>query len=324
MIDRWAEAECLRSQPSGRISDVGVEGLRLESDFDRGNPRDEAHAWDAIALEGVEDGWVRQVTFAHFAGSAVRVGDESRRVTVEDCSSLAPVSEVGGYRRHTYFTSGQQTLFQRCQAEHGRHDFAVGALAAGPNAFVDCETSGSLDFSGPIESWASGVLYDNVTMMDGGALSLTNRESAGQGVGWAADGSVLWQCAAPVITCRRPPGGQNWAIGCWGMFLGDGRWQMPNEFVKPDSLYRAQLAERLGPRAVANLARRPIPTGLEDAPLLELPSRPARPRLRPDRSPSGTVGSSPRGRLLVGSRIGTPWWRGHVLPVSGERGSRGP
>ena len=60
-----------------------------------------------------------------------------RRVTVADCVSLAPVSELAGYRRHTFYTSGQQTLFLRCRAEHGRHDFAVGWLAAGPNAF-DC------------------------------------------------------------------------------------------------------------------------------------------------------------------------------------------
>ena len=306
----------LAGPSSGRISEVGLENLRLESGFDRANPSDEAHAWDAIALEDVEDGWVRQVTFAHFAGSAVRVGDGSRRVTVEDCSSLAPVSEVGGYRRHTFFVGGQQALFQRCKAEHGRHDFAIGATAAGPNAFVDCETSEALDFSGPIESWASGVLLDNVAMMDGGALSLTNRESAGRGAGWAADGSVLWQCAAPVITCRRPPGGENWAIGCWGMFLGDGCWQMPNEFVKPESLYRAQLAARLGPGAVANLARRPILASVDDVPTLDPATIP------PLGAPPSTGSIAIRdgrivreGRLVVGSRVGTPWWRGQVLPV---------
>ncbi len=232
------------------------------------------------------------MTFAHFAGSAVRVGDESRRVTIEDCTSLSPVSEIGGYRRHTFFTAGQQALFQRCKAEQGRHDFAVGAMAAGPNAFVDCETSGSLDFSGPIESWASGVLLDNITMMDGGALSLTNRESAGQGVGWAADGSVLWQCSAPVVTCRRPPGGQNWAIGCWGMFLGDGRWQMPNEFVKPESLYRAQLAERLGPKGGRRTWRDGRSRPRSETHRCWNSSRPPRLRPRPGRSRSGTGGSS--------------------------------
>ena len=299
-----------------------MENLRLESEYDRGNPSDEAHAWDAIALEGVEDGWVRQVTFAHFAGSAVRVGDESRRVTVEDCSSLAPVSEVGGYRRHTLLH--RRPADPRSSAARPSRVGTTspsGRRRPGRMRSSTARRPAALDFSGPVESWASGVLLDNVTMMDGGALSLTNRESAGQGVGWAADGSVLWQCAAPVVTCRRPPGGQNWAIGCWGMFLGDGRWQMPNEFVKPESLYRAQLAERLGPGAVANLARRPIPTEVGDAPASRRPPEPSRgPGPGPADRASGMAGSSRDGRLLTGSRTGTPWWRGHVLPAQGERG----
>src|SRR5262249_20844558 len=84
---------------------------------------------------------------------------------------------------------------------NGRHDFAVGYLATGPNVFVECDAADASNFSGPIESWATGVLYDGMTI-DGGGLSLTNREIAGQGVGWAAANCVLWQCTAPVVTCR--------------------------------------------------------------------------------------------------------------------------
>jgi hypothetical protein len=298
----------------GRIAEVGVENLRCESAFDRSNPRDEQHAWDAIALDAARDTWVRQVTAVHFAGSAVRVGDGCRQVTVEDCVSLAPVSEPGGYRRHTFFTSGQLTLFQRCRAEQGRHDFAVGALACGPNAFVECEAQGALGYSGPIESWASGVLYDSITM-DGGGLALTNREIDGQGVGWAATGSVLWQCTAPVITCRNPPGGQNWGIGCWGQFVGDGRWQMPNEFVKPDSLYRAQLAERLGRGAVEHQKRRAIAAEPGSAPRIERPSA-GEPEPTPQKPLSLKNGWLVcDGRVLTGGRLGTVWWRGSVLPT---------
>jgi hypothetical protein len=298
----------------GRVAEVGVEGLRCESLSDPANPRDEQHAWDAVALDAAEDCWVRQVTAERFAGSAVRLGDGCKRVTVEDCASLRPVSEPGGYRRLSFFTGGQLTLFQRCRAEQGRHDFAVGALAAGPNAFVDCEAAAALGFSGPVESWASGVLYDNVSV-DGAGLSLTNRESDGHGVGWAAANCVLWQCAAGVITCRNPPGAQNWAIGCWGQFLGDGNWQEPNEFVKPDSLFRAQLAERLGPGAVENLKRRPIPTATGDAPTVTAVSPPVpRPSPRPKAVSVRNGWLVCDGRLLTGGRVGTVWWQGSILP----------
>ncbi|MEK7780198.1 MAG: pectate lyase, partial [Verrucomicrobiota bacterium] len=144
-----------------RIINVGIENLALESTFDATNPKDENHSWCAITMENTADAWVRQVTFKHFAGSAVALYETCQRITVQDCVSLAPVSEIGGYRRHTFFTMGQQTLFLRCYAESGRHDFSVGHCAAGPNAFVQCEAREALDDSAPIESWASGLLYDN-------------------------------------------------------------------------------------------------------------------------------------------------------------------
>src|SRR5207302_730457 len=53
----------------GRARRVGVENLRCESAFDRNNPHDEDHAWTGGTGENAEDVWVRQVTFAHFAGS---------------------------------------------------------------------------------------------------------------------------------------------------------------------------------------------------------------------------------------------------------------
>ena len=249
-LSRTTIARC--SSPS-QIRQVGIEHLRCESEFDADNFLDEEHAWDAIRFDGVCDGWVRQVTAAHFAGSAVALWDGCRRITVEDCASEQPISELGGHRRHTFFTSGQQTLFQRCRASHGRHDFAVGHLAAGPNAFVNCRAFEAHQFSGPIGSWASGVLFDNVDI-DGGGLSLTNRETAAQGVGWSAANCVLWQCTAPLVTCRMPPTAKNWAIGVWGEIVGDGHWRSLNEFVAPDSLYEVQLAERLkgrSPRATA-------------------------------------------------------------------------
>lgn len=236
----------------GRIRHVGVENLRCESAFDEDNPKDEAHSWTAITVENVENAWVRQVTFRHFAGSAVAVWETAKQVTVRDCLSLTPVSEEGGYRRHTFFTMGQLTLFLHCWAEHGRHDFSVGHCAAGPNAFVQCEALLPLADSGPIESWASGTLYDNVTI-DGNALRLGYRGAAGDGVGWAAANSVLWQCNAAAVLCDSPPTAHNWALGCWGELQGDGVWGESNNFVQPQSLHEAQLAERRGRGAADRL-----------------------------------------------------------------------
>lgn len=62
------------------------------------------------------------VNFRHLAGSAVVTQRDASRITVEDCISQAPVSEIGGYRRRTFLCMGEQCLFQRCYSEQGMHD----------------------------------------------------------------------------------------------------------------------------------------------------------------------------------------------------------
>lgn len=234
----------------GRIRQVGVENLQLVSAYDKERPKDEDHAWVGITMEHTRDAWVRGVTFRHFAGSAVSVWETASRVTVVDCLSLEPVSENGGWRRHTFFTAGQQTLFLRCFSEHGRHDFSTGHCAPGPNAFVHCNARMALEDSGPIGAWATGVLYDNVNI-DGNALRLGYRGTQLQFAGWTAVNCMLWQSTASQIDCYRPPQGQNWAIGCWAMFEGDGHWAAFNEFVNPKSLMQALVENRVGQKAGA-------------------------------------------------------------------------
>ncbi len=50
----------------GRIENIGVENIRLESTFDASNPKDENHSWFAVTMENAADAWVRQVTFPAF------------------------------------------------------------------------------------------------------------------------------------------------------------------------------------------------------------------------------------------------------------------
>ena len=342
----------------GRIQEVGVENLRLESAFDPQNPKDESHAWFAITLENAADEWVRQVTFSHFAGSAVAIYETCKRVTVQDCISRAPVSENGGWRRDTFFTMGQQTLFQCCYAESGRHDFSAGHGAAGPNAFVQCEDTLPLADSGAMGAWASGTLFDNVRI-DGGGLDLRNRGVDGEGAGWAGANSVLWQCDASKIYCENPPGAQNWAFGCWGEFQGNGLWRDVNTTIKPVSLFAAQVADRLGKVAAEAVSLLPRnftefsnPTAKQAAELNAESLKPA-PQLvdfieaSANRSPidagsgqamrvedipdSAAIARAPtqaisvtNGWLVVGDKLliggvePINWWRGNMRPSEGK------
>lgn len=251
-IDKQFGGATLESVLVPRIEDVGVEDLRMVSEASGENPKDEDHAWFGVTIDNAQNAWVRRIEFQHFAGGAVALWESTKWVTVEDCISVAPVSEIGGYRRHTFFTQGQLGLFLRCWSQRGRHDFATGHCAPGPNAFVNCYAARALDDSGPIESWASGVLYDNVRI-DGADLVLENRWSSPPGAGWSAANCVLWQCRAATVRCFRPPTANNWAIGCWADFAGNGTIQAPSDFVRPQSLYQTQLKARVGASAAAHV-----------------------------------------------------------------------
>ncbi len=264
----------------GRINNAGIENLRCISVYDKGNLKDEDHRWNAINIENAEDAWVRQVNFEHFAGSAVSILETAKRITVEDCQSLHPVSEIGGQRRYTFLTTGQQTLFQRCYAEFGYHDFATGYCAPGPNAFVQCESHLPFSFSGAIDSWSSGILFDIVNI-DGNALRFGNRGQDGNGAGWAAANSLFWNCTAARIDCYRPPTAQNWAFGAWSQFSGDGYWAESNNSINPRSLYYAQLAARLNTNVDSIAQILYVPTEASSSPTVEAAAELSRQSVKP-------------------------------------------
>lgn len=245
---RWGGGTVQKYSWPGRIENIGVEDLQLVSEVSSDNPKDEDHAWLGVTLDDVSNAWVRRVYFRHFSGGAVHLLPGTKWMTVSDCISTEPISELGGYRRHAFFTSGQLGLFLRCWSEEGRRDFAVGHCAAGPNAFVNCIATRAHADSGPLESWASGVLYDNVRV-EGGGLHLVNRWTNPAQVGWSAANCVLWQCRASTVHCFRPPGANNWSLGNWAAFSGDGTFEARSDFVTPMSLYQGQLAERVGKQA---------------------------------------------------------------------------
>ncbi|MEO7495486.1 MAG: hypothetical protein ABIT83_17845, partial [Massilia sp.] len=207
---------------------IGIENLVIDSDFARAG--DEEHAWGGIALDNVEDAWVRDVTGRHLVSTLVKVGPRGRRVSIERVRSEQPVSELGGYRRVSFQIEGQQVLVRDCSADAGLNDFASGLLAAGPNVFLDSQASHAQGASGAYESWASGVLYENVRI-EGAPLRLRYDTTRVQAAGWTAANSVIWNSRASELSAQGPDGA-------------------PNLLVRSASpLYLRQLAQRLGAAA---------------------------------------------------------------------------
>ena len=229
-----------------RIGNVGVENLTIDSEYDTANSMDENHAWEGIYIDKVKDGWVRMVNFRHLAGSAVVTQRDASCITVEDCMSTQPISEIGGYRRRTFLCMGEQCLFQRCYSEHGIHDFVAGLCAAGPNAFVQCDGYESLGYSGAVGPWCTGLLFDIVNI-DGNDIKLSNLGLEGYGIGWNSANSLIYQStAAGIFADSLPDGSNNHVYGCWAQFNGTGDYSQCNNHVKPYSRFAQLLSARLG------------------------------------------------------------------------------
>jgi hypothetical protein len=236
-----------RSQFHQRIRNVGIEDLR--GDCPSEGEKDANHPRGLVGLSAVENAWVRRVTAVHFGSAAVSVGQGAKWVTVEDCACLDPAGGPDGDGCGFEIAAGQLTLVQRCTTRNAIHDFVTGS-SEGPNVFLDCTAAGTHADSGPRKHWAVATLYDNVRI-EGGDLVVTYR---GNRPGWTGASQVFWNCRADTIRCDSPPTAINWAVGCSARRrLGDGHWEFDRVPAEPPSLYRAQLRERLGPAAVANL-----------------------------------------------------------------------
>jgi hypothetical protein len=245
----------VRAAVSSAVREVGIENLRGDSEF--ASSTDENHGWLLIEAANVRDGWVRDVTSIHFGYSCVYVHQASRAMTIDHCSCLDPVSQITGGRRYSFELDGQLTLVEHCYARNGRHDFVMHSVAAGPNVFFDCLAEEAHEDSGPHHRWSAGVLYDNVRIVrtqqnsrrnpEDGALNIRNQGNSGSGHGWAGANQVAWNCEAQKMQIEQPPTAQNWAIGCRAVVhRGDAYWESFGTPVEPQSLFQAQLRERLG------------------------------------------------------------------------------
>lgn len=243
---RWGSAMVFRYTWPGRIQDAGVENLSIVSDYDARYPKDEDHCWNGVYIDAAKDCWVRLVDFRHLAGSAVVIQNGGSQITVEDCTSRAPISEIGGFRRRTFYTLGEKVLFQRCWSEQGINDFCAGYCAAGPNAFVQCASKESLGFSGSISMWATGLLFD-VVDIDGNDLSFRNLGLDKYGAGWSTANSMMWQCTAANIWSDDPDAdARNYTYGCWSDFRGTSQMSDVNNHIRPWSIFADLLSKRLG------------------------------------------------------------------------------
>ena len=253
---------------SGRINHVGIEYLRLESEFDSNT--DESHGWVGVTFRAVENAWAKNITSQFFGYASVEVrgipdpqpgqpnlvlkSSNSRYMTIQDCAMLDHKSQIIGARRYAFgiqSDSGQQILFQRCYANTSRHSYVTQSRLSGPNVFLDCIAEDAKNDTGPHQRHATGTLFDNI--YDDENIRVQNRKGSGGGHGWAGSQTLFYRCKSPKAKIESSDITTNWAFGMESPNKsGNGPFIEITEEL-PRSLYLKQLEDRLGTLAVENI-----------------------------------------------------------------------
>ena len=180
-----------------RISGSGVENISFDSSYDssviyNNHEVDECHAWQAVLVRAAEHCWIRNVTTRHMGYALADMGNSARCITVENCTSLCPVSAIQGARRYAYCCSAgsELCLVKNCTCDEDRHSFVTNGTALGPNVFTGCTSTNGYEAIGPHWGYATATLYDciqadtNFEAQDGG--------NQGTGHGWRGVNTVFW------------------------------------------------------------------------------------------------------------------------------------
>lgn len=249
----YSQSYIYKTDDSGRIENFGVENLRIESYYN-GNQEDESHASAAVNISYAKNGFVRNVSAKYFVLNAVVCGRNSKQITVQNCSSLQPISQMAGSRRYSFAcsTSAQQILITGCYSYDGRHDFEASYPATGPLVFLDNIADASNTASETHGTWSTGLLYDNLYQIGAGSkgfIAMANRGVYGTALsqGWSAAGCVAWNCLSSTIIAHKPPlSYQNFMIGAWGVYQEAASQNMKSDNIhayqriyRTDSVYTA-------------------------------------------------------------------------------------
>ena len=253
-----AQANVFVLDAPNTVRETGIENLRIE--IATAGPFDEAHARTAIYLEGVEDCWLKDVTGLHFSYALVDMS-AANRITVKDCSGLDPHSLITGSRRYNFNVSrnSNNVLFTGCRARKGRHSFVSNGISSVSGiVWTNCISEEDYSSSEGHRRWSQGLLFDKIDFINSNTtnlIGLYNRGDAGTGHGWSSVNSVAWNVSTPPdrgIVVQKPPGRQNYCVGCNTNIVRDWRFPYPVGYIELDnqplaipSLYAAQLAQRL-------------------------------------------------------------------------------
>jgi hypothetical protein len=246
---------------SGRISQVGIENLRAVAPPPPDDLVPPTPSYQLVVTYTVLDAWARNLTAQDTLQSVV-IDKYSKQVTVRDIAISHTVTQTADAKFMEFYLAGAtQVLMDNVRdVADNMFFFSTSSETQGPNVLRYGVFQGNTSIE-PHQRWATGLLIEDTTISaipgsSQGFIMLWDRGDYGTGQGWSIGWGVVWNSTANHFTIQRPPGSENWCIGCIGTqekhtapggstVLPQGAIDSPGTRVYPWSLYRAQLAQRL-------------------------------------------------------------------------------
>jgi hypothetical protein len=245
----------------GQIVQVGLEHLRILAPIG-------TTVYSAVTLDRLVDGWILDVV-GQETQNAFNVNGGAKRVTLDHVINAVTTTQTRSAGTADIAITGSQVFLNACQSNGtGDWPLATQAMGTGPAVALNFSSSQRAGVS-PHQRWYTGLLTDSSSLPNAPSqtpgIAYRSRGTAGSGQGWASGWAVAWNVDTPFLLVQEPPGAHNWCIGCVGSEvsaaepggdgtpLPDGIFESTGTHVTPASLYLAQLCERLGPTALANI-----------------------------------------------------------------------
>ncbi|HTD21815.1 MAG TPA: hypothetical protein VK738_04125 [Terriglobales bacterium] len=250
---------------AGRIAQVGVEHLSVTApaaDVDISMPQ-----FQALSMNTVINGWVQDL-IVHDTDNSISIGGGTKQITLDNVTITHSLAFTHSAGPADFGISGTRILLNKCSSKGntGVWAYVVQAEVTGPVVLLN-SNSDSRGFA-PHQRWATGILADSSQFPGGTSgtpgIAFSDRGNFGSGQGWDAGWAVAWNVTSPDFLVQEPPGVNNWCIGCVGTevttgapggpsTLPNGIYESLGTHVTPSSLYLAQLCDRLGAAAAANI-----------------------------------------------------------------------
>jgi hypothetical protein len=238
---RFTAASLVRYSFPGRITEVGVEGLRIVAPFE--DVPITGPQFAALRMDAVEDGWARDLEIQETQNGIV-IGPGAKRLTLTNLRITHSAAHSGSAAPADFALHGTQILLDRCRVTgEGTWPVITQSEVTGPLVVLNF----TADHGGVAskQPWATGLLVDG-GKFPGGTERRPGVAFSTPAVGW----SVAWNVSSPFLLVQQPPGALNWCIGCIGtpVTIGgtpNGTFDSPGKIVEPARVLVQRIVFRL-------------------------------------------------------------------------------